>query len=82
MKEDKNMKITKEIGSLKEFSFWGPAVYRFNLLTDEEIAILDAIYEEIEWTPTETELNDKFAYYFSDICDLLNLDEEEVLNRG
>lgn len=76
------MKITKEIGSLKEFSFWGPAVYRFNLLTDEEIAILDAIYEESEWVPTETELNDEFAYYFSDVCNLLDLDEDEVLNRG
>lgn len=77
------MKITKEIGSLKEFSFWGPAVYKFNLLTDEEIARLDDFFNAEECGNINAEyLNDLFAYYFEYICDTLGLDEEEVLERA
>ena len=75
------MKIVKEI-SLKDFEFWGPAKEKVALLTDEELERMEEYYSIWEPDLTETELNDDFAYYFESICDILGLDEEEVLARS
>lgn len=71
------MTITYET-SLKDFEFWGPARENAAKLTDEELETLEEYFDE----PTnQTELNDQFAYYFEEICDILGLTEEEVLAR-
>lgn len=76
------MTITYEIGSLREFKFWGRAADNFNLLRDEEIDMLDDFFAEDCGNTNAEYLNDLFAYYFSDICDMLGLDEDEVLDRA
>lgn len=71
------MTVTYET-TLKDFEFWGPARENVNKLTDEELEILEEYFDE----PTDrTELNDLFAYDFENVCDMLGLNEEEVLAR-
>ena len=71
------MTVTYET-SLKDFEFWGYARKNVNKLTNEELEILEEYFDE----PTDrTELNDQFAYYFEEVCDILGLTEEEVLAR-
>lgn len=71
------MVITYET-SLKDFDFWGPARENVSKLTDEELEMLD---EYFDGPINQTALNDLFAYYFEDVCDILGLTEEEVLAR-
>lgn len=71
------MTITYE-ATLKDFEFWGNARENVKKLTDDELDALEEYFDE----PTDrTELNDQFAYYFEEICDILGLTEEEVLAR-
>ena len=64
--------------TLKDFEFWGNARENVKKLTDEELETLEEYFDE----PTDqTELNDLFAFYFEDVCDILGLTEEEVLAR-
>ena len=65
--------------SVKDFKFWGPAHEHAAKLTDEEWEILEETFEG--HTVDRTDLNDTFAYYFEEICELLGVSEEEVLAR-
>lgn len=71
------MTVTYET-TLKDFEFWGNARENVSKLTDEELETLEEYFDE----PTDrTDLNDQFAYYFEEVCDILGLTEEEVLAR-
>lgn len=72
------MKITYET-ALKDFEFWGQARANFNKLTDEEIEQIEDYFDGIQYD--RTEFNDLFAYYFDQICAILDLDEDEVIMR-
>lgn len=77
------MTITYEIGSLREFKFWGHATDNFNLLRSDEIDRLDDFFNSEDCRDISAEwLNDIFAYYFESVCDMLGLDEDEVLERA
>ena len=74
------MYIVKEI-ALKDFPFWGQGARNAALLTEEELDMLEYYFED-EVPYDETSVNDKFAYEFDHICDLLCLDIDEVYARG
>lgn len=65
------------------FNFWSGAKENANKLSYQELKELDALLEEIfnEKTPTETEINDIVWFEFKQVCEWLELEEEEVLNR-
>lgn len=68
--------------SLTRFQFWSGAKDRAEKLTYDELEtienILDDCYPE---GMSDTELNDLFWFDFGTVCEWLDLDEEEVLNR-
>ena len=74
------MTITYET-TLKDFEFWGNARENVNKLTDEELTALEDYFDLMGALYSQTELNDLFAFYFEDVCDILGLTEEEVLAR-
>lgn len=70
------MTITYET-TLENFEFWGMARENAAKLTKDELATLEELLEGKTWN--RTELNDLFAYYFDQVCEMLGLDEESVL---
>lgn len=69
---------------LSEFDFWGPAKQHAEKLTiaeldkiEDELALLDFFNED----PTDTQINDLFAYDFDYVCELVGLNPEEVIKR-
>ena len=58
--------------NLTNFNFWGQAKSNVNnYLTYDDLDELDTILEDILTEPTDTEINDLFAYDFDYICTLL-----------
>lgn len=58
--------------TLRNFNFWGQAKQNVNnYLTYDELDELDDILDEVLTEPTDTEINDLFAYDFDYICTLL-----------
>ena len=58
--------------NLTHFNFWGQAKSNVNnYLTYDDLDELDTILEDILTEPTDTEINDLFAYDFDYICSLL-----------
>lgn len=72
------MTITYET-SIKDFDFWGYACENKRRLTEDEPDQLDDILADSEFN--QTELNDWFAFYFEDVCEILELDYDEVMAR-
>ena len=58
--------------TLRNFTFWGQAKQNVNnYLTYDELDELDDILDGVLTEPTDTEINDLFAYDFDYICSLL-----------
>ena len=74
------MIVTTEI-ALKDFPFWGQAARNATLLTEEELDRLEYYFDDGD-PYDETSINDKFAYEFDHICELLFLDIDEVYARS
>jgi len=75
------MKTIKET-DLYYFEFWGGATQYTNKLTKKEFDEIS--YQLEEFYPdglTETEINDLFWFEIEFICELLQLNEEDILNR-
>lgn len=70
------MTIIQEI-SLKDFDFWGNAAETRKKLTDNELEEIESILESIEPPPTDTQLNDLFAFDTETICEWLGISEKE-----
>lgn len=77
------MKYTVEM-PLSAFEFWGPAGQHAEKLTDKELDKIEdelALIDFFEEDPSDTQLNDLFAFDFDYVCELIGLNAEEVLNR-
>ena len=75
------MKTIKET-DLTDFEFWGGATQYTNKLTRKEFKELSYQLEELYPDGlTETEINDLFWFDIEFICELLQLNEEDILNR-
>jgi len=74
------MKITKNI-NLRDFEFWGGAKTFADNLTYSEFNLIQDILESENTNFTETEINDLFWFDDEYICELLNLDIDEIYNR-
>ena len=63
---------------LRDFKFWGGAVYNVALLTREQLDELDDIMSDIyeSDTLTETQINDLFWFDFDLICEWLGIEVE------
>lgn len=76
--KDLKMKVYKEIDSLDEIEFWGPAVTTIDELSDDDKEIVfDAIDECYPDGIDETKLNDILAYDDDWIRELLGYDYSE-----
>ena len=68
--------------SLTSFQFWSGAKDRAEKLTYNELETIENILEDCyPEGMSETEINDLFWFDFGTVCEWLDLDEEEVLNR-
>jgi len=74
------MKITKNI-NLTDFEFWSGAKTFADKLTYNELNSIQDILEDENTNFTETEINDLFWFDDEYICELLNLDIDEIYNR-
>jgi len=74
------MKITVDI-NLTYFKFWGGAKNFADKLTYSELNLIQDILEGEKTNFTETEINDLFWFDDEYICELLNLDIDEIYNR-
>lgn len=69
--------------NLTDFKFWSGGKDRADLLTYDELDELDGcLCELLGDEPTDTEINDLFWFNFGDVCNLIGLDEDEVLKRN
>jgi hypothetical protein len=74
------MKYLKEL-SLVDFEFWSGAKqhkFTYSELKELEYSIEDLFYNE---SATETQINDLFWFEDEMLCEWLNLDYDEYLNR-
>lgn len=74
------MKITKNI-NLTDFEFWSGAKTFADKLTYNELNLIQDILEGENTNFTDTEINDLFWFDDEYICELLNLDIDEIYNR-
>ena len=75
------MTVTTEM-NLRNFNFWSGAKAFADNLTFSELEDLEMYIEELYPKGlTGTELNDLFWFDDDYLCELLNLDIEEVYNR-
>lgn len=74
------MTYTKEL-NLTEFNFWNGA--KQHEFTYSELTELESIIQELffEAAPSETDINDLFWFEEELLCEHLNLDYNEYLNR-
>ena len=74
------MNYTKEL-NLVNFEFWSGA--KQHEFTRNELKELEYILEDLyhEKPPTETDINDLFWFEEEILCEWLNLDYKEYLNR-
>lgn len=77
------MTITREV-NLKDFNFWGGAEDNAALLTTEELDQLEETLENIRERDSwdETEINDLMRFEFEQVCEMLELDYDEVMARN
>ena len=74
------MKITKEL-NLTDFNFWSGAKdhnFTYNELKELEYILKDLYFDNL---PTETDINDLFWFEDEMLCEWLNLNYNEYLNR-
>jgi hypothetical protein len=74
------MNYTKQL-NLVDFKFWNGASqheFTYNELKELEYILEDLYHEN---TPTETDINDLFWFEDELLCEWLNLDYNEYLNR-
>ena len=75
------MKLTTNT-NIAHFKFWSGAVDNAKLLSYTELNRLDDILEDIYTEGlSETELNDLFWFDFELVCEWLDLDYDEVIER-
>lgn len=76
------MTITREV-NLKDFDFYGGAEDNAVLLTTEELDQLEETLENIRERDSwdETEINDLMRFEFEQVCEMLELDYDEVIAR-
>lgn len=76
------MTITRE-ENLKDFDFWGGAEDNAALLTSEELDQLEETLKAVREGDSfdETELNDLMRFEFEHVCEMLELDYDEVMAR-
>lgn len=74
------MNYTKELNLVK-FEFWSGA--KQHEFTHNELKKLEYILEDLyhEKPPTETDINDLFWFEEETLCEWLNLNYNEYLNR-
>lgn len=78
------MQIVREI-PLRHFRFWGTAARYARLLSDDELDELEEAIETFgarEDPYTATEINDFMRDKFDLVCELIDLDVDEVLERN
>lgn len=68
--------------TLNTFHFWGQAVDNAAKLTYNELEVLTDVLALCYESMTATELNDLMAFDFEHLCDLIDLDVNEVEARG
>ena len=74
------MNYTKEL-NLTNFEFWSGAKqheFTYNELKELEYILEDLYHEK---PPTETDINDLFWFEEETLCEWLNLDYNQYLNR-
>lgn len=76
------MKVTKEL-NLRNFEFWSGALELAELLTNEELDLIESCLEDLYSARglKETEINDLFWHEKDFICNLIGETAEEVLER-
>lgn len=72
------MKWTVE-RNLASFEPWGGAVNVWSRLIVEEIDKIESWMEEVEWSWSETEINDFFWFDLTTIAEILGDEDEDAL---
>lgn len=74
------MEFTKEL-DLTRFEFWSGA--KNNKFTYKEFSLIECILEDLyhDKIPSETEINDLFWFEEELLCEWLNINFEEYLER-